>query len=342
MERKDIDALRVSVRCAAVLEHDGWAIDLKESTRRAVKYRRGDAIVIVIHEGKGWFDPLSDAKGDIYSLVSHLENVGFAGALKRIEGLIDFVPTTPVRARLSRARDPAPSIPNRWHSRSAPRQGSPTWRYLTEFRAIPGAILAEAMRLGLLREGPRSSMWAKHVDNAGGVIGWEERGPEWRGFATGGSKQLFNFGPFGAARIAITEAAIDAMSLAALEGLREGTAYASTAGGWSPATAEAIRAFSVRPGMMLVAATDANAQGEAFAHRIRTIAREGGCDFGRLTPRLDDWNEDLKEGERKRRRRIKPTAACPTVASREAALGSRRPLTRPFREAAAKEGDEKA
>lgn len=88
------------------------------------------------------------------------------------------------------------------------------------------------------------------------------------GLCHGGSKQLFNFGPVGAARIAITEAAIDTMSLAALEAPREDTVYASTGGGWSPATA-AIRAFSIRAGMMLVAATDANAQGEAFAHRIR-------------------------------------------------------------------------
>jgi hypothetical protein len=32
-----------------------------------MKYRRGDAIIIVIHDGKGWFDPLSDGKGDVYS-----------------------------------------------------------------------------------------------------------------------------------------------------------------------------------------------------------------------------------------------------------------------------------
>ena len=52
--------------CAAVLEQAGFAVDRKESTRRAVKYRRGDDIIIVIHEGKGWFDPLSDAKGDVF------------------------------------------------------------------------------------------------------------------------------------------------------------------------------------------------------------------------------------------------------------------------------------
>ena len=37
-------------------------------------------------------------------------------------------------------------------------------------------------------------MWAAHTDAAGIVTGWEERGPEWRGFATGGAKVLFRLG----------------------------------------------------------------------------------------------------------------------------------------------------
>ena len=37
-------------------------------------------------------------------------------------------------------------------------------------------------------------MWAAHTDEAGAVAGWEERGPEWRGFATDGSKVLFRLG----------------------------------------------------------------------------------------------------------------------------------------------------
>ena len=37
-------------------------IDVAESTRKAVKYRRGEGeIVIVVHDGRGWFDPLSEA-----------------------------------------------------------------------------------------------------------------------------------------------------------------------------------------------------------------------------------------------------------------------------------------
>ncbi len=59
MEKKEIEQLRSRVPCSAVLEKAGFAIDLKESTQRAVKYRRGSEIMIMIHEGHGWFDPLS-------------------------------------------------------------------------------------------------------------------------------------------------------------------------------------------------------------------------------------------------------------------------------------------
>ena len=37
-------------RHVAVLETAGFAVDPKESTRRAVKYRRGDDIIFLIHD----------------------------------------------------------------------------------------------------------------------------------------------------------------------------------------------------------------------------------------------------------------------------------------------------
>ncbi|MBB3387825.1 hypothetical protein FHT82_000545 [Rhizobium sp. BK275] len=60
--KKEIEELRGRVPCSAVLEKAGCSVDLKESTPRAVRYRRDSEIIIVIHEGQGWFDPLSDAK----------------------------------------------------------------------------------------------------------------------------------------------------------------------------------------------------------------------------------------------------------------------------------------
>lgn len=102
MEKAELEELKEKVPCGAVLEHWGFALDLKESTRRAMKYRRGDAIIIVIHDGKGWFDPLSDAKGDVYSLVQHLDGCDFLEAFVQVASLVGFVPSEPAWTRQPR------------------------------------------------------------------------------------------------------------------------------------------------------------------------------------------------------------------------------------------------
>lgn len=96
-------------------------------------------------------------------------------------------------------------------------------------------------------------------------------------------------------RICVTEAAIDALSLAAIEGLRDGTIYLSTGGGWSPNTETSLRHLLRQPSAQLIAATDANSQGETFADRLRALTDELDRDWLRLRPTADDWNEVLKQ-----------------------------------------------
>ncbi len=305
MDRQGLESLRDNVPCAAVLARAGFAIDLKESTRRAAKYRRGAEIVIVIHDGRGWFDPLSDAKGDVFSLAGYLEGLSFSHAVERVAELNGFTVTLPHSAlaahiQVAQNNGPAASAQTRWALRGRPWHGSAAWLYLRSERDLPVAIIRAAVRADLLREGPKGSIWAAHVDDLGTVCGWEERGPVWRGFARGGSKVLFRFGVQNALRLCVTEAAIDAMSLAAFEGIREGSLYLSTGGGWSATTDTAIRRLAARPGAQLIAATDSNSQGETFAGRLRTIADEVGCDWLRLKPPEEDWNDALRTRERKR------------------------------------------
>ena len=293
MEKADLEELRGKVPCSAVLEDAGFALDLKESSRKAMKYRRASEIIIVIHDGKGWFDPLSDAKGDVFSLVEHLDGVPFAAALHVVAELVGFVPTEPVWTREARDRAPDLTIMERWRVRRQPWPGSATWRYLRDTRHIPERVIRKAIAGNLLREGPKGSMWAGHTDSAGEVTGWEERGPDWRGFATGGTKTLFRLGRPDALRFCVTEAAIDAMSLAAIEDVQANTLYLSTGGGWAPATAQALHAQACRPGAHLVAATDNNAQGEIYASRLEALADEAKCRFERICPLEDDWNTEL-------------------------------------------------
>jgi hypothetical protein len=321
MEKKEIEELRGQVRCSAVLEKAGFAVDLKESTRRAVKYRRDGEIIIMIHDGHGWFDPLSDAKGDVFSLVGHLDGVGFLKARHRVAALVGFVPREPAWERPAREQEPVLHITERWQHRRKPWPGSHTWRYLAQERFLPATVLRSAIRYDLLREGPYGSMWAAHSDDKGFIVGWEERGPTWRGFAAGGLKMLFRFGPRDAPRICVTEATIDAMSLAVLEEMPGDSLYLSTGGGWSPSTEAALRRLAMRPGTLLVAATDDNNQGDVYAGRLEAIAGDAGCSFVRLRPAANDWNDELKERVSGKKEEEKDAAkgrpaACPPVASR--------------------------
>ena len=296
MEKEDIDRLRREVPCAAVLEDAAFAIDPRESTRRAIKYRRGDSIIIVIHQGRGWFDPLSDSKGDVFALASHLHGCGFPEALEKIGRLVNVRSAQKIWWPPSPAPQRSASIAHRWERRRRLCLSSPSWLYLSQLRRIPLNVLRAAIGQDVVREGPHGSMWARHVDRQCRMTGWEERGPDWRGFSAGGSKALFRFGNQRAGRICVTEAAIDAMSLAGLESMRPDSLYVSTGGGWSPCTVAEIEHAANAADMHLVAATDANPQGEAFADRIRQIATSMGCGFSRLRPpQADDWNDVLRE-----------------------------------------------
>jgi hypothetical protein len=241
MKREEIESLREAVGCQAVLEAAGFAIDVKESTRRAMKYRRGGEIIIVTHAGRGWFDPLSERKGDVFGLMIALEGCDFLEGCHRIAALSGFQPSDTMWRRGGGKHRSPQYIAEGWADRRAPWPGSATWHYLRWGRSLPGFIIRQAIDSDLLREGPYGSMWAAHTDDGGTISGWEGRGPDWRGFATGGSKILFRFGDGRANCLCVTEAAIDALSLAAIEGVREGTLYLSTGGGWAPATVAALQ-----------------------------------------------------------------------------------------------------
>ncbi len=152
-----------------------------------------------------------------------------------------------------------------------------------------------------VREGPRGTAWFAHRDGAGLLTGIEMRGPAWRGFSAGGSKTLFRL-PGGSGplpRVAVCEAAIDALSLAAIERLRRDTLYAATAGGMGPATVAALRQLlrdlATDAAGMLIAATDADTAGRRYAARLAEIAAEIGVRFDAILPPdgLNDWNDFL-------------------------------------------------
>jgi hypothetical protein len=136
------------------------------------------------------------------------------------------------------------------------------------------------------------------------VTGIEMRGATYRSFSTGGAKSLFRL-PGGSgrlARVAVCEAAIDALSLAAVEGTRPDTLYAATAGGMGPVTIAAVQELlqelAANPSGVLIAATDADSAGRRYAARLQEMSVGAGVRFDALLPPAGskDWNDALCHG----------------------------------------------
>ena len=300
LDDAELDLLRRGVSCAAVLEQfAGWKLDKRESTRGALKYRRGRGeIIIVNHEGHGWWDPTSEAKGDVFDLVRHLAaGLTFGQACTVLQRFIGVVPTYPA---VSRERRPKPraSPAERWDGRPAIRPGDPAWRYLAEQRAIPEAILALAARHDAIRCGSHGSAWFAHRA-AVAVTHVEVRSPTYKGSLTGGRKTLFRFGKAATSlrRVAVLEAPIDALSLAALEQAPDKVLYVATGGGMGPGTLVAVHELLTRlreAGGILVSAADANEAGDRFSLCHAELAADAGVAFERLRPPEGlDWNDVL-------------------------------------------------
>lgn len=306
MQDTEIEWLKESVSCAALLERlpPVWRLDRAESTRDSLKYRRGEGeILIVNHQGRGWWDPLSERKGDIFTLVQCLNpGLDFGAARRMLRRFAGVAPSFPETGRARRPRSPRIAIIERWRRRPRLSSGSAAWLYLAGQRGLPAHILAAATRADTLREGPHGSAWFAHRDGAGILTGIEMRGPAWRSFSTGGDKTLFRLacGDAQLPRVAVCEAAIDALSLAAIEHGRNDTLYTATAGGIGPATVTALQQLvhdlaGERDGI-LIAATDADEPGARYAARLADLAAEAKVRFERILPpgELHDWNDVLR------------------------------------------------
>jgi hypothetical protein len=162
-------------------------------------------------------------------------------------------------------------------------------------------VLIEAARQDVVRSGAYGSAWFAHASQ-GQVTHVEIRSPTFKGSLKGGRKTLFRFGEAanGFIRLAVLEAPIDALSLAAIEHIRRDTLYVATGGGMGPGTIEALHAELLRlkaVNGVLVSGADANPPGDRFAAQHAGLAEDAGVAFERLRPpEGHDWNGVLVKG----------------------------------------------
>lgn len=303
-DRSELELLRAGIHCATILEREGFLLDKAGSTRHCPKYRReGGSIIIVTHEGRGWWNPHDAvAKGDVFKLVQHLHPEMTLGHVRKM--LRPMVGIAPTAAPFQHQKPEAPRRPasELWASRPAVQRGSPVWDYLTTTRALPADIVLAAVDQDVLREGIRGTAWFAHHGQVPGLTGIEMRGPSYRGFSAGGDKALFRFRASGKGaihRLVVCEAPIDALSYAARDTSQDGTLYVATAGGMGPHTLDALRAVMADlvtvPGARMLIATDNDEQGERYADNLRAMADAVCLWSGRALPTdgHNDWNAVL-------------------------------------------------
>ncbi|MGH7084332.1 MAG: DUF3991 domain-containing protein [Acetobacteraceae bacterium] len=300
--------------CATILERmGGWKLDAKESTRRALKYRRGKGEVLIVnHDQRGWWNPLGEERGDCFALVQYLRaDLNFGQARCVLRALDGRTPSFRNVSPYCQRRNPPRSATARWAAAGWLSPAGPAWIYLAGERCIPAAILASAAGQDAVRQGGRGTPWFAHCDHTGRLTGVEARGPVYRGFLAGGTKSLFRFRSNSEAerlRVAVLEAPIDALSIAAIEtvavdGLATQTLYVATGGGIGPGTVEALEGISTelsgRSGTVAIA-TDNDAAGDRHAAKIEALARKRALRIERARPpeRFNDWNDRLREAAR--------------------------------------------
>lgn len=302
----ELDLIRHGVNCATVLEQlaGGWKLDKRQSTRRALKYRRGAGeIIIVNHDGRGWWDATGSAKGDVFSLVRYLEpGLNFHQVRQALRRFVGAVPSYPKVVRQAKTGPDRP-LPARWNACPRLRPGCHAWTYLADMRGLPAVVLWAAAEADTVRASPHGSAWFAHRDEHDDVSHIEIRGPDFKGSVRGGHKTLFALSRHDRkrhVRLVLAEAPIDALSLAALEGIRDDTAYLATGGGMGPGTIAAIERTLIAiaaQGGSLVSATDANLAGDRYAERHAELAAAAGVPFMRLRPTSGaDWNDVLLFG----------------------------------------------
>lgn len=152
----ELDLFRQHVNCAAVLERLGrpWKLDVRQSTRRALKCRRDEGEVLIItYEGRGWWDPQSTAKGDVFTLLPHLDpSLNFGHVRQVLRRLVGVEPRyTPAELRRGGEGDTR-SVGERWAARPRLRPGCQAWGYLAEDRRLPRAVLELAAQQDPVRD----------------------------------------------------------------------------------------------------------------------------------------------------------------------------------------------
>lgn len=171
--------------------------------------------------------------------------------------------------------------------------------YLEQERRLPVETLISPRFTGRIKTDARGNAVFGHFDGEG-LCGYEIKNTGYTGFARGGEKGLWlSQSESTDNRLVLCESAIDALSYATLLPSLH-TQYASLGGQMNPKQPALLKTLFLQlpTDAEVIAATDADADGRAYAQLIATLLRETArhdLRFQRQEPTVGkDWNDVLR------------------------------------------------
>lgn len=281
---------------------EGYQLDVAESTTDSFKMRRGnDVLVVRQREDDGvwtYFNPQD--RTDNGTIIEYLQrrrggkSVFTIGHVRHT--LRGYSPRPPRGAggfkasRVRAARDLS-KVAERWLGFQDVVKLPP---YLAA-RGLSGETVAAYS--SALRVDRKGNVLFSHTNGDNQIVGYEITNQALHAFSKGGVRLLCRFVQLeGAepAKIAITESGIDALSLAQIVRRRD-TLFLSTAGALSTHTLGQVKALAGKhQGAEILLAFDNDKGGDDFAATVER-ALHGRGNVRRVTPRLKDWNDQLRQ-----------------------------------------------
>lgn len=295
--------------------------ETEKSTKNSpcLKNPAGDVIVVKYQQNgvNTFFCPKDNQKGDIYNFVMWQEHCDFKTAAAKIDNLLGLASIQgnpiPQEKRVAKVFDV-----------NAAAQLKPVQEHAyLESRGIDNAMLIHGRFRGTVLTDEYHNAVFPHCRH-GKIVGYVKKNYKFNGFSEGGEKLLWKSNQFpGDTRLCVTEAAIDALSLAVL--MRDSpkhaeqmyhTRFVSIDGGYSP-EAEAMLKQEVAAlprGSVIEAAFDNDEQGRRYCEKLANISMECGQVYAENIPsKRKDWNEVLQAYLKREAAKAQVAAAYPRI-----------------------------
>jgi hypothetical protein len=304
-DRYELERFRLDIDLVAFAASKGYAIDQRESSRSCCMMRHsgGDKIAVGRAKDGHWqFYSFRDERdnGDIIQFVQNRSGGRTACSLGMVrKELRAWTHTEREPSEVPRRRvDPVVADRASVASEVARAKVVERHPYLESRGLAPATLACRRFQGTWLRDdSSHGNVIFPHYDEQG-LSGFEVKNHGFTGFAKGGSKGIWSSKVAASdERLVIAESAIDALSYHQVNPHPKAR-YVSVGGaqnGKQPALLESAISW-MRAGSVVVAATDKDKAGDAYAERIAELCgKHPHVKYERHAPALGkDWNDQLR------------------------------------------------